>query len=300
MTRAVVAINPLSGRGRHHSQIQAHAALAREVLASRGVEADVRATTAPGDAHRFAREAVQDGDDLVIAWGGDGTVNEVASALVDTAVPLAIVPAGSGNGLASDLGIPFDPRRALDVAVRGRTRPIDAGRVDDSWFFNIAGIGFDAHVAAAFATRGRRQRGPLGYLTLGVRALRHVTASAYRLTIDDETVDCKAFLIAIANGRQYGNRALIAPRARLDDGLFDVVVVGDVSIARVLRELPSLFSGTLAPGADVAMHTAQRVRIEAPGAIPFHVDGEPRHGSDAITVRMHPGTLLVRTPAAAA
>ena len=124
---ALVIINPLSGHGRQHGQVLEHARLAENVLAAHDIAATVRPTTAPGDARAFAREAARAGCELVIAWGGDGTINEVASALVHTSVPLAIVPAGSGNGLASDLRIPFDPAAALRVAAAGRTMRIDAG-----------------------------------------------------------------------------------------------------------------------------------------------------------------------------
>ena len=114
MPRAVVILNPLSGRGRHEKELEAHRALAAEVLGAHGFNTAVRTTTAAGDACRFAREAAESGVDLVVAWGGDGTINEAASGLVYRQVPLAIVPAGSGNGLACDLCLPFNPRPATD------------------------------------------------------------------------------------------------------------------------------------------------------------------------------------------
>jgi len=119
MISAVVVINPLSGRGRYDDQVEADAAIARSVLAAHGIAATVHPTTASGDAHRFAREAIARSIDLVIAWGGDGTINEVASALIHTPVPLAIIPAGSGNGLAGDLGVPEDPATGSAAAALG-------------------------------------------------------------------------------------------------------------------------------------------------------------------------------------
>ena len=296
MARAVVVINPLSGRGRHQSQIDAHTALAREVLAAHGFEVAVRATTKGGDAHRFAREAVDADTDLVVAWGGDGTINEVASALVRTDVPLAIVPAGSGNGLAADLAIPFDPRAALTIAAAAPNLVIDAGTVDGHFFFNIAGVGIDAVIAARFAERAMRRRGFAAYLQLSSAELLRYRCQTYSLTIDGDAVDHRAMLIACANGRQYGNRLFIAPGARLDDGLLEIVVVEELSLAAIAWRLPSLFRGTLRAERGITMRAARTLQIAAPEPIPFHVDGEPLLGGRALTIQIHARALTVRAP----
>jgi YegS/Rv2252/BmrU family lipid kinase len=295
MTRAVVVVNPLSGRGRYDNQIQAHAALADQILTAHGYRTRVRPTAARGDARRFAQEAVADATDLVVAWGGDGTVNEVASALVGSRVPLAIVPAGSGNGLAADLGLPFEARRALEVAARGETRPIDAGRVNGAYFFNIAGIGLDARIATRFAGRGLRRRGPLAYLQLTSAELFQYRSTSYDIECDGERWTVDAILIAVANGRQYGNRVVIAPEARLDDGRFELVIVEPQSWWGIVRRLPSLFRGRLRAGDGVSMRPAAHVRIRAAGTIPFHVDGEPGECRDTVEIGLNPQALLVRT-----
>ena len=294
MTRAVVIINPLSGHGRYEHQIRDHATLARDLLARHGIDALVRPTTGSGDARRFAREAVESGMSLVIAWGGDGTVNEAAGALVHTGVPLAIVPAGSGNGLASDLGVPFDPRAALEQAATAPTFAIDAGQVDDCLFFNIAGVGVDAVIAARFGERGIRRRGPLAYVQLSTIELLRYRAQTYSLAIDGDPCEHRAMLLAIANSRQYGNRMFIAPGARLDDGLLEIVIVEQLSLPGIAWRLPALLRGTLKPHRGVTMRAAREVLIRAAGPIPFHVDGEPRLGQDILSVRVHPGALTVR------
>jgi diacylglycerol kinase (ATP) len=294
--RAVVIINPLSGQGRYDSQVHAHAALAQSILAAHDIEATVRPTTKAGDAHSFARDAADRSCDLVVAWGGDGTINEAASALIHTGVPLAIVPAGSGNGLASDLRIPFDARAALLIAATGRTMTIDAGQVDTHWFFNIAGVGIDAVIAARFNERGLRKRGLLGYLQLSGAELLRYQGMQYELAIDDERVEQHALLLAFANGRQYGNRLLIAPGARLDDGLLEVVIVERLSLLAIAWRLPSLFRGTLQAGRGVTMRAARQLRVRATGPIPFHVDGEPRIGGNELRVQTVPGALSVRVP----
>jgi YegS/Rv2252/BmrU family lipid kinase len=292
--RAVVIINPLSGRGRGESQVDAHRALARNILSEYDIDSDVRPTTQAGDAYAFARDAVDRGADLVVAWGGDGTINEAASALVHTDVPLAIVPAGSGNGLAADLLIPFDARAALRIAATGQTKRIDGGQLDEHWFFNIAGIGIDAVIAARFNERGMRRRGMVAYLQLSAAELLRYRSLSYDLHVDDDRFERHAMLVAFANGRQYGNRLLIAPGARLDDGLLEVVIVERLSLVSIAARLPSLFRGTLQPANGVSMRAAKQLTVRAPEAIPFHVDGEPRLGTRELAVRAVPGALLVR------
>jgi YegS/Rv2252/BmrU family lipid kinase len=294
--RAVVIVNPLSGRGRYENEIRAHAALAADLLAQHGFAALIRPTTAGGDANRFAREAAAAAVDLVIVWGGDGTINEAACALVQTGVPLGIVPAGSGNGLATDLRLPFDPLAALTVAATGVDFAIDAGRIDTSLFFNIAGIGVDAIVAARFAERGLRRRGPMGYLQIGFTEVLRYRAQPYDITIDNERTSHRVMLLALANGRQYGNNVLIAPGARLDDGLLEVVLVEEQSTLRVAMRLPSLFRGTLRPGGGVSMRAVRELIVHAADRIPYHVDGEPRLGPAELKVETLPAALIVRVP----
>ncbi|MGQ0734735.1 MAG: diacylglycerol/lipid kinase family protein [Acidobacteriota bacterium] len=297
MTRVVVIVNPLAGRGRHAREVAADAALAEDTLRAQGADPLVRVTTQSGDARQFAAEAVGERVDLVVVWGGDGTVNEVGSALVHTGIPMAIVPAGSGNGLAADAGIPFEPRAALRVALHGASRAIDAGQIDGSYFFNIAGVGVDAVIAAQFAARGFRRRGPLAYLQLTTAALWTYRAASYTFTLDHGVpFERAALLIAIANGRQYGNRLIIAPRARLDDGRLELVIVEPPTMWGIVRRLPALFRGTLRSGGGVTMRAIESLRLHAAGEILLHVDGEPRVVRDAVMVATHPGALLIRVP----
>lgn len=273
------------------------AALATDRLRRHGIDAIVRATTGAGDAHAFAREAADAGVDLVIAWGGDGTVNEAASALVHRGVPLGIVPAGSGNGLAWDLGLPFSPVAALTVAATGVDFTIDAGQIHDALFFNIAGIGIDAVISERFAARGLRRRGRLGYLQIGIAELMKYRCQQYRLSIAGEALEHRAMLIALANGRQYGNRVQIAPGARLDDGLLELVIVEELSTIAIALRLPSLFRGTLRAGRGVTMRPVRELRVSADARIPFHTDGEPHVGPPELEIRALPRALVVRVPA---
>lgn len=290
--RAVVIINPIAGAGRA-GQLEACADLARHALGPHGFEADVRVTTAPEDAQRFAAEAVTSGTALVVAWGGDGTVNGAGVALARSDVPLGIVPAGSGNGLARDLGLPFEPRAALEVAADRHTRAIDAGEVDGSLFFNVAGVGLDARIAERLAAPGAR-RGLSGYILATLAELPGHRARTYTITCDGgEAFVERALFIALANSRQYGNGAQIAPAARLDDGALELVVVRDQSGVRIATQLPAFFRGTLRNGPGLRMQAMTAGKIAADGDLVFHVDGEPRRGTTAVLVRTHPKALNV-------
>lgn len=301
--RALVIVNPIAGPGRFDN-LDRCAALARSALATHGYSADVVVTESPGDAHRFARDALDSGARLVVAWGGDGTINGAGSALAGSSLPLGIVPGGSGNGLARDLGLPREPAPALAVAASGGERIIDAGELHGSLFFNVAGIGLDAEIAARLAQPGAR-RGLTGYVITTTQALRRYVPQVYTIRIDEgaaatapaaPTIERRALFVALANSRQYGNGAQIAPRARLDDGAIDVVVVGALRGWGLLSRLPAFFNGTLEEGPDLLMRRATSMSISADRPILFHVDGEPRSGPETVTLRVHPGALRVRVP----
>jgi YegS/Rv2252/BmrU family lipid kinase len=233
---------------------------------------------------------------LVCAWGGDGTVNEVARAVAGTGTALGIVPSGSGNGLARELGLPWDPTQALGVALGRRERVIDAGDIEDRLFVNLAGIGLDAHVAARFNARPRGPRGLWPYVAIGTRELLRYRAREYAIRVGGETWRERALVIVCANARQYGGGVVVAPTARPDDGHLDLVVVAERPPLVALRDALHLFRGTLdrAPGVRTARVTT--VEIAGPEPILFHVDGEAVTGGPIVTVRVRPAALRVRVP----
>ena len=301
--RATVVINPIAGPGRTRN-IGACSDLATTILKAHDYDADVRITTGPSDAYRFSSEAVVAGTDLVIAWGGDGTVNGVAAGVASSGIPLAIIPGGSGNGLARDLALPFNPTAALAIAAGGQTRAIDAGDLHGSLFFNVAGIGFDARIAARLAMPGAR-RGLVGYVLATVGELRsyepgiysvHDACDAAGAALAADIVERPALFIALANSRQYGNGAQIAPSALLDDGMIEIVVVEPQSSLSIMRQVPALFRGTLREGPGLLMRSAASMEVSCTHPIRFHVDGEPRVGPNSIALKTRRGALLVRVP----
>ncbi len=294
MRRALVVINPISGV-RANPGGEAEVALAHRVLREAGFVAQVAVTTGPGHATELAREATSHGVELVVAWGGDGTMNEVARALAFGPMAVALVPAGSGNGLARDLGVPLEAEAALVLAGRGRRRRIDAGEVNGQLFFNVAGVGLDARVARSFAeSQGRR--GLLRYAQLGARELLRYRARDYELSWDGAADAGRKLFIALANSRQYGSHGCIAPAARLDDGRFDLIIVDDQPLWRLLTRVPAFFSGRLEDGGGVRMTTFAHARIASSAPLDVHLDGEPANLSGPLDVRVHPAALTIVGP----
>jgi YegS/Rv2252/BmrU family lipid kinase len=299
--KATVIVNPIAGPGRTRT-IGACVDLAKSVFAAHHYEADVRITQGPADANRFAADAVAAGATVVAAWGGDGTVNGAAAGVAGTGVPLAIIPGGSGNGLARDLGLPFTPAEAMTVAASGAVRAIDGGDLNGSLFFNVAGIGLDARIAGRLATEGHR-RGLMGYVLATVAELRANQTCAYSLQnardgsgapLSTDLVDQRAMFIALANSRQYGMGATIAPKALLDDGVMEVVIIEPMNAVQIARQLPALFAGRLTEGPGIVMRSAASMDITCAEPISFHVDGEPRTGAQHVRLETRRSLLNVK------
>lgn len=294
-----VIINPISGTGGRLDVARARAAQAAALLAARGRDpSNVFITERPGHAHDLALSAVARGISSVVAWGGDGTMNEVGTALAFKDATLVLVPSGSGNGLARDLGIPFDPPAALELAFGGRDRTIDAGEIADRLFFNVAGIGLDARVAHRFAANGMEKRGFRRYLEITIRELANYEPDHLTIATPASTITTTSLLVAIANGRQYGNGATIAPHARLDDGRLDIVIVAARSLVRACLELPFVFAGMVDRMGGVRIEATESVQITSPHPVVYHLDGEPIADTLGISARVRPRALRIRVPAA--
>jgi diacylglycerol kinase (ATP) len=289
-------VNPLSGAGANPRVAAERVALLAERFAATGITGVVHLTERGGHAAELASAAIAGGARTILAWGGDGTINEVGRAVAGTSASLGIVPAGSGNGFAAEIGVPWQPSAAIDVVIRGRDRVIDAGELDGRLFFNIAGIGFDAVVAEQFNARtiGRRGMGP--YVRIGIREVFRYRAATYRVTLDGEELISNALVIAFANGREYGNRIRVAPHALLDDGKLEAVVVEDRAPLSRLWAGRHLALGTADRCSRVVLRSIESARVETDGDILYHVDGEIGRARRAVTVRIRPGLLKVRVP----
>lgn len=268
---------------------------ARAFIAREGWDATLVATTGPRHATELARRAVDEDCALVVAIGGDGTMNEVAAALVDTPAAFGLVPCGSGNGLGRHLGI--SDRNAFPVLAGGATLAIDTGFVNRDPFFCAAGTGFEAVIASRFSTL--TSRGLAGYLRTGLRAWRHYRPEHCTIHHAGGRTRVAAFTLAIANAAQYGNHAFIAPGASVHDGLLDLTVVPPLALRNALPLLWRLFHGSLDRIPSVIRLRGDRFVIERehPGWI--HTDGEPRAGISRLEISVRPRSLRIMIPAPA-
>lgn len=288
-----IIINPVAGAARPDGA-RARVTLAAAMRDVDGTAADVLVTERAGHGRELAQAALARGARLICAWGGDGTINEIASALAFGPVPLGIVPAGSGNGLALELGVDRQPDRAIAQALRATPRPIDLGELGGRLFVNIAGIGFDAYVASLFNRAGNVRRGLAGYVSISGRALLTYKAGRYTVTTGSSRVEvARGVLVTVANSPQFGNGARIAPDARVDDGLLDLVIVDERSRTRTICGLPRLFRGTVGQMRGCSIVRIREATIQSDQPMTFHVDGEPVEGGRELLARVHPGALRV-------
>ncbi len=284
-------INPRSGRNGNGA---ATVAEVRRFVKARGLEARIVFTERARHAIELAGAAVDDGCELVVACGGDGTINEIAQKLTGTGVCFGILPSGSGNGLARHLRIPRSVGPALEVLVSGETRAIDTGLADGRPFINVMGMGFDAVISERF--NSSEQRGFISYLKTVLTSYKNHTSSTYETTSDGETETMEACLVAVANSSQYGSNALIAPDAELSDGKLNFVAVG----AHRYWDLPvlaaRLFAGSLDRHPRVVTRMSSHFVIRRATSGLIHVDGEAHMAGAEVEIRVLPNSLLVRTP----
>ena len=259
-------------------------------------------TREAGHATQLAREAAAGGAEIVLAVGGDGTVNEVARGLIGSRAALGIVPAGSGNGLARALRLPARPEQALAVLETGTRRAMDVGLLNGRLFLNVAGVGFDAAVGHAFHERGKRggRRGLLGYVSLSLHALLSYRPTPIELEVDGVRSTLEPFVLTFANGPQYGSGAVINPGGRLDDGQLEIVTFAALSIPRLLLASVRLFNGGIERAAGYSRRPATAAVVTAGAPIAVHVDGDPGTPVARIEVELRPRALEVVVPAATA
>ena len=247
-------------------------------------------TDAPKHATLLARQAAAEQYDIVAAVGGDGSVNEVSAGLIGTTTAMAILPAGSGNGLARHLNIPLDLPKAIHLLNSGKPVAIDTIRLNDFTFANVAGVGFDAHIGHQFARYGKR--GFSSYIKIVLRELKKYKAQEYELIIDGKSVFKKAFLISFANGSQWGNNAYIAPVADISDGVMDICILSNVNWSSGISVAWHLFRKKLHLTQQLEIIKAKEVTVIQKGSI-AHIDGEPIETGNSISLKVNPMSLLV-------
>ncbi len=268
--KIVFIINPVSGTERKEHIVT----LIHNCLKLSGIQYDIAYTNFAGHATELAKQAIERNYDVVVAVGGDGTINEIAQALIKSKTALAIISQGSGNGLARHLGIPLNTEAAIKRLLEPKKILIDAATANGNHFFCTSGIGFDAHVSASFAARTFRGLGGYAYFT--IKELFTYKPITYTLEFDGQKIEREAFLIAFANATQYGNNAYIAPQADIQDGKLDICIIKPFSKLQIPKLIWQLFKRTLPQSQYVETYKADKIKISFDTAIPAHIDGESR------------------------
>lgn len=211
--------------------------------------------------------------DIVVAVGGDGTVNEVANGLVNSTTSLAIIPTGSGNGFARFLKIPLTPERAILFIKKATSQKIDCIKFQDRYFVNVAGIGFDADISHRFANYGTR--GFRSYLQIIAEHIQNYKVKEFSLEVENSIITQKAFLISFANTSTWGNNAHIAPLAQVDDGILDIAVLEKFPVLTMPALAARLFGKTLHKSKFLKIIRCKSVIIKNNSTLLAHIDGEP-------------------------
>jgi len=279
----------------------------RSYLRRRGWSVELRLTKRPGDAVRLAHAAAQAGCDVAIAAGGDGTISEMVNGLVGTQTALGVLPVGTGNLWAKQLGIsthtlthPWRLQDAADALVEGTIRPVDVGQVNDRYFLCWAGIGLDAQVTAEMEPRPRHTKrlGALPYAIAAILVARDFHGVRTRVSLDSNVVRGRTLLILVSNIQQYGGVFNVACEARMDDGLLDVFVFKGLGFPYAVRHLVKIISRRHLQDPQIVHRQARHIEVWTEWAVPVQADGDPI-GTTPVTLRVAPLALRVLVPLSA-
>lgn len=245
----------------------------------------------PGHAEEIARQAEED---IIVAVGGDGTVNEVARGILETEKTLGIIPCGSGDGLALHLGISRVFAKALDTVLNGTVHRMDVGKINGKPFFSVCGVGFDAVVSKRFAKSGTR--GVANYIQQGLTAMKEYVPEKYSITVDGNSWECDAVLITVGNSSQWGNGAKIAPLADTSDGLLDVTVADKFTLPEVPALACRLMIGSLDKSERVHCYQGKNIMISRQSEGPAHADGDWFETGREVDINIIPSAIKVLVP----
>ena len=290
--RLLFLVNPISGVNQDKKASLSDQVA--EVLDASLYEWEVQVSQAPGQLFEMSKAAAENGIDVVIAVGGDGTVNQIARGVIGSKTILGLVPAGSGNGLAHHLGIPTDVAKSLAVINKMNVKDIDTAKMNDKLFVSIAGIGFDALVARKFARTERR--GFLSYLKIVTSEYTNYRPRKYKMIIDGKPVERQALFVSFANTNQFGYNTIIAPDAKIDDGLLDVCIVKKVPLTQAPQVVGLLLTKKIGTSDYVEIIKAREVKLKRNKKRTVNIDGEPVKLDKDITIQVNPLSLKVIVP----
>jgi diacylglycerol kinase (ATP) len=281
-------INPVAGRGR--------AALVAEVIEQyidrEKFNHQILVSNKQGQVELLAAQAIEEGADVIVAVGGDGTVNEVAKKIIHTDIILGIIPLGSGNGLGNHLKIPHNAEKAIALINRLQIMRIDTGAINGLYFVSVAGIGFDAVVARQYARSGKR--GLKTYVRYTMRKYFSYKPGKYKIRFNGEVIFRKALLITFANSDQFGYNTSIAPKAKSDDGYLDMCILEKIPLLITPFTLPRLFTRRIHTSRFHESHHVKEATVFRKRTSVIQIDGEPVRMKERILhIRIHEKSLSV-------
>ncbi len=284
--KALFIINPIAG-GKSKDKVPE---LIARYLDENIFTYQIAYTQAPAEASIIAKHAINDYD-IIVAVGGDGTVNEIASAMAGSKATFAVIPYGSGNGLSRFLHIPMDTAAAIKNLNYLCTETIDGAKMNGKWFFNMAGMGFDAHISEVFAQQ--KERGFSTYFKSSLQEITNYKPQTYQLTIDGKQYKREAFMLSFANSSQYGNNAHISPMASVQDGLLDVCIIKPFPLYLFPRMGLRMFFKTADKSNYVEIIKGKKIEVKRLEAGPVHLDGEPQILGADLHIEVVPHTLNI-------
>jgi YegS/Rv2252/BmrU family lipid kinase len=255
--------------------------------------ATTRLTSAPGDARALAAWAVDKGFHTVVAAGGDGTINEVVNGLAGSDVVLGVLPVGTMNVFAAELGLPGDLKAAWQVINHGTIRKIDLARANDQYFVQLAGVGLDAQALQATTSESKRSLGPLSYVLSAAQIASQVPP---RLLVEADGIEREGSFVLVGNGRYYGTRLAFFKNARFDDGKLDVLIFKNLGYLDIARYVGTVLMGTHTAQKDIEYFQTKRAVVRCDRTVPVEVDGEVATESP-VTFRISSRKLRVIVPA---
>jgi diacylglycerol kinase (ATP) len=285
-TKVLFVINPIAGGNKKDRLPE----LIKQHLNLQKFEPVFMFTQGVNHAHKLASAAVRSYE-MVVAVGGDGTINETGSAIAGTNLALGIIPCGSGNGLARFMGIPLNTVKAIQTLNNYQTQMIDGAQFNGKWFFNMAGMGFDAHISEVFAHH--KGRGFGAYFTSSLKEIVNYSSQQYQITIDGRLYEREAFMLSFANSSQYGNNAHVSPHASVQDGLLDVCIIKPFPLYRFPEMGLRMFTRTADSSKYVEIIQGKHIEVKRMSAGPVHLDGEPQIVGPDAEIVIQPQVLKV-------
>jgi len=288
--KIVFIVNPISGSGRRKEIGK----MVERYLDKSRYDPQVIFTEEKGHAIRLSGQAVAEGVPVIVAVGGDGTVNEVARGVVGSETALAIIPTGSGNGLARHLRLPANFRRAIGIINQGKRKKIDTATMNGSFFVNVAGVGFDAYVARKFEQA--EKRGFFSYFSISTSAYNTYRPKKYTISIDGQVYKRRALMVSFANSSQFGNNTTISPKASLCDGLIDVCILRKLPLWKITLLSPLVFTKRFDKTPYLEIIQGKEIFVKRKKGKYVHLDGDPGKEEKTFAIKVHPLSLQVIVP----